>query len=198
MCPTGEAGGLMCPSIPVPCRNRRAKGGLMCPSSSGWLDVPRWQSGGLMCHSANKLGEGGLMCPPRKVQQKREQKQEQEQEQKQEQKQEQEPSGKLGDRGGTEVQSRCDLNKMRSNLRAKDKTKQEMKTRDRKGRTSARRDRKGNYISPFGGLPLPIPQAFREGGVDGVVEGLALIERRLPPPESLGIEVGLKFVGRLI
>ena len=108
------------------------------------------------------------------------------------------PSGKLGDRGGTEVQSRCDLNKMRSNLRAKDKTKQEMKTRDRKGRTSARRDRKGNYISPFGGLPLPIPQAFREGGVDGVVEGLALIERRLPPPESLGIEVGLKFVGRLI
>ena len=30
------------------------------------------------------------------------------------------------------------------------------------------------------------PQAFREGGEDGVVEGLAPVERRLPPPEDLG------------
>ena len=29
-------------------------------------------------------------------------------------------------------------------------------------------------------------QAFREGGEDGVVEGLAPRERRLPPQESLG------------
>jgi hypothetical protein len=29
-------------------------------------------------------------------------------------------------------------------------------------------------------------QALREGGVDGVVEGLAPKERRLPPPECLG------------
>ena len=39
--------------------------------------------------------------------------------------------------------------------------------------------------------PLPPPpstlsKAFREGGEDGVVEGLAPMERRLPPPEGLG------------
>ena len=33
---------------------------------------------------------------------------------------------------------------------------------------------------------LQYPQAFREGGEDGVVEGLAPRERRLPPPEGLG------------
>ena len=31
----------------------------------------------------------------------------------------------------------------------------------------------------------PCLQALREGGVDGVVEELALTERRLPPPECL-------------
>ena len=33
----------------------------------------------------------------------------------------------------------------------------------------------------------PNPHAFREGGEDGVVEGLAPLERRLPPPESMGV-----------
>ena len=32
---------------------------------------------------------------------------------------------------------------------------------------------------------LPPLQALREGGVEGVVEGLAPTERRLPPPECL-------------
>ena len=43
----------------------------------------------------------------------------------------------------------------------------------------------------FSNLPLPPsppnPHAFREGGEDGVVEGLAPLERRLPPPESMGV-----------
>ena len=47
-----------------------------------------------------------------------------------------------------------------------------------------------------GTLPLrgetSLPQAFREGGEDGVVEGLAPMERRLPPPEGLGGRVGMK------
>ena len=34
-----------------------------------------------MCHSANELGEGGMMCPPRKVEPEQEHEQEQEQEQ---------------------------------------------------------------------------------------------------------------------
>ena len=39
---------------------------------------------------------------------------------------------------------------------------------------------------PSGDTPPSPPQAFREGGEDGVVEGLAPRERRLPPPEGLG------------
>ena len=39
---------------------------------------------------------------------------------------------------------------------------------------------------PHLGPPL-LPNALREGGEDGVAEGLALMrERRLPPPECLG------------
>jgi hypothetical protein len=38
--------------------------------------------------------------------------------------------------------------------------------------------------------PHPQSQALREGGVDGVVEGLALKGRRLPPPERLGFGGG--------
>ena len=40
--------------------------------------------------------------------------------------------------------------------------------------------------SPLSRSPPPTPQAFREGGEDGVVEGLAPWERRLPPPDGLG------------
>ena len=35
--------------------------------------------------------------------------------------------------------------------------------------------------------PHPHPQAFHEGGVAGVVEGLAPKERRLPPLECLTV-----------
>ena len=38
--------------------------------------------------------------------------------------------------------------------------------------------------------PHPHPQAFHEGGVAGVVEGLAPKERRLPPLECLRVWVG--------
>ena len=43
---------------------------------------------------------------------------------------------------------------------------------------------------PRGDPPHPpsLPQAFREGGEVGVVEGLALRERRLPPLEGLGMD----------
>ena len=39
--------------------------------------------------------------------------------------------------------------------------------------------------------PYPHPQAFHEGGVAGVVEGLAPKERRLPPLECLRVWVCL-------
>ena len=41
----------------------------------------------------------------------------------------------------------------------------------------------------------PQSQALHEGGVDGVVEGLALSERRLPPLECLGR--GVKWIGKV-
>ena len=52
-----------------------------------------------------------------------------------------------------------------------------------------RKSKDNVYIAapPRGGSPpLPYPEAFREGGEDGVVEGLAPMEQRLPPPESFG------------
>ena len=54
----------------------------------------------------------------------------------------------------------------------------ELKNQNRKGNK--------NIVSSFPPLSPPPRQAFREGGVAGVVEGLAQKERRLPPPESLG------------
>ena len=40
---------------------------------------------------------------------------------------------------------------------------------------------------PHAPPPSPLPEALREGGVAGVVEGLAHRERRLPPLECLGL-----------
>ena len=48
-------------------------------------------------------------------------------------------------------------------------------------------------MGPTWAPPL-LPKALREGGEEGVAEGLALMrERRLPPPECLGGESGWKL-----
>ena len=65
----------------------------------------------------------------------------------------------------------------------------DIKTQARKEETNGRLE-----VLPLRGETPPSPRAFREGGEDGVVEGLAPKERRLPPPEGLGRGVkGLEY-----
>ena len=66
--------------------------------------------------------------------------------------------------------------------------RKEEKRREEKRTEEKRREEKGKEENP----PLSSTKALREGGEDGVVEGLALYgERRLPPPECLWGECGL-------
>ncbi len=67
-----------------------------------------------------------------------------------------------------------------------DKRERELDRERLTERAIQRRARQGRFLFPL--FPSPPPWALREGGAVGVVEGLALQERRLPPPEWPGIE----------
>ena len=69
--------------------------------------------------------------------------------------------------------------------------------REERGEENERRNERTEIsFSPFGGRPPPRPQAFREGGEDGVVEGLALSKSGALPLRSAESCVGKEVSSR--